>query len=79
MVWSKVRATCDVGMLIFGWVFAIIFVVVVVAAGGLFAGRNRVDVAPVELAAGVERLESRIRSYEIERESMLCKVKMKLW
>ncbi len=59
-------------MLIFGWVFAIIFVVVVVVAGGLFAvvvaGRNRADVTPVVLAAGVERLESRIRSYEIERE-----------
>jgi hypothetical protein len=51
--------------------------VVVVAAGGLFAvvvaGRNRVDVAPVVLAAGVERLESRIRSYEIERECFYVK------
>ncbi len=62
-------------MLIFGWVFAIIFVVVVVVAGGLFAvfvaGRNRADVTPVVLAAGVERLESRIRSYEIEREYVM--------
>jgi len=51
----------------------VIIFVVVVAAGGLFAvvvvaGRNRADAAPVVLAAGVERLESRIRSYEIERE-----------
>jgi len=48
---------------------------VVGVAGGLFvvvvAGRNRADVTPVELAAGVERLESRIRSYEIEREYIM--------
>jgi len=33
--WSKVRETCDVGMVIFGWVFTV--VVVVVVGDGLFA------------------------------------------
>jgi hypothetical protein len=37
----------------------VVVVVVVVGIGGLFVGRKRADVAPVELTAGVERLESR--------------------